>query len=75
MFERYLPSNSFTVFDISEHDSAGQCIEEHQQEHAEYDEEALADADADGQHQHLECGVFARYRKEPEYHYHEPDEI
>lgn len=69
------PSNAFPVLDRTEDYGAGQRVKEHEEEHAEYDKEALANGHADRQHQHLESGVLAGDGEEPEDHDHESEHV
>lgn len=69
------PSYAFSVLDGAEDNGAGQRVKEHEQEHAEYDEEAFADGHSNCEHQHLECGVFAGDGEESEYHNHKSDHV
>jgi len=71
----FSPSYAFSVLDSAEDYSSGQRIKEHEEKHAKYDEEALANRYANCQHQHLQSGMLAGDGKEPEDHDHESDHI
>ena len=47
---RYLPADAFAVLDRAEQYRTGEGVEEHQQKHAEDDEERFAHRHTDGKH-------------------------